>query len=119
MLPAKYDIKDLYRGDTYRRTFRLRFVNADDTLGDYADLTGCEPLAQIRTAVRAPEILETFDVTILDQTETPGGVQIELTPEQTATLPDTGRWDLQLTHPNGDVRTYLAGTVKAAGQVSE
>lgn len=117
MLPAKYDIK-VYRGDTWRRVVRFRTINADGTSGAYADLTGCVPLAQVRTAAKAPDILATLVTAVLDQTAEPGAVQIELRAVDTAELPDSARWDLQLTHPNGDVHTYLAGRVIATGQIT-
>lgn len=119
MIPAKYDIT-LYRGDTFRRTFRIRTINEDKTPGPYADLTGCTPLAQVRSAERAPTIVETIGSVILDQTDpaTLGSITISLTATQTAELADSTRWDIQLTHPNGDVHTYLAGGVTAKGQVT-
>lgn len=118
MLPAKYDFT-LYRGDTFRRVIRLRTVLEDGTLDDYADLTGCVALAQVRATTGATEILATFATSVLDQVTNTGAVQMELSPEQTADLPNSARWDIQLTHPNGDVHTYLAGKITATGQVSE
>lgn len=118
MLPAPYDFK-LYRGDTFRRVIRLRTVLEDGTLGDYADLTGCTPLAQVRVSTNAAAIIATFATSVLDQATNKGAVQMQLSPEQTADMPNTSRWDIQLTHPNGDVHTYLAGKIIASGQVSE
>lgn len=119
MIPATYDI-ELYRGDTYRKTFRIRTVTPDGEPGDYFDLTGCEPLAQVRSVVKAPTILQEFDAELLDQTDpdTVGAVRVALTGVQTADLPDNAVWDIQLTHPTDDVHTYLAGKVTAKGQVT-
>lgn len=118
MLPAPYDFK-LYRGDTFRRVIRLRTVLQDGTLGDYADLTGCIPLAQVRSATTTADLIATFATSVLDQVANKGAVEMVLSPAQTDNLPSTSRWDIQLTHPNGDVHTYLAGKITATGQVSE
>lgn len=117
MLPVKYDLP-VYRGDTFRRIVRLRTVNDDGSLGAYADLTGCTALAQIRLRETSTTALQVFAANVLDQTTDLGSVQISLTATQTADLPDLSRWDFQLTHPNGDVHTYLAGKVSVSGQTS-
>lgn len=118
MIPGKHDI-ELYRGDTFRR-FPTLSALIDGVPGDPIDLTGCTVLAQLRESPQATEPLHSFDAEILDQIdlETRGKIRIELTPAQTTDLPETTFWDLQLTHPNGDVFTYLVGTVTAEGQVS-
>lgn len=119
MKPASENL-ELYRGDTFRRRIRLREINPDGTPGAYLDLTGTTPLAQVRTADRAPEILVTITVDLLDQSDpdTKGGLTISLEPAETAELPDVCKWDLQLTWPSGDVTTYVAGKVIPSGQVT-
>lgn len=119
MHPAVYDIAP-YRGDTFRRIIRLRLMNEDGTAGAYADLTDCTPLAQVKGAENATTPLQTFITEVLNQSIVGnlGKVRVELAPSQTADLPKKAFWDLQLTHPNGDIHTYLAGKVTPSGQIS-
>lgn len=117
-MPATLNL-EMYRGDTFRKWWRIRSVNVDGTSGDYLDLTGCTPLSQMRRK-ETSSLLQQFTCTLGDQTDpnTVGLVTIELADDQTATLPDGAIWDFQPTHPSGDTITYLAGKVTVTGQVS-
>lgn len=116
--------RDMYRGDTYRETVTIRegIPNGSGGYdpGDPLDLTGCTPKAQIRTEFGAAAVLAEYAATIPDQTvlANRGQVRLELTSAQTAGLPDSARWGLQLTHPDGSERTYLSGRVTMTGQVT-
>lgn len=118
-LPADHKL-EMYRGDTFYQVFRLR-AEVDGVPGDYYDLTGCVPTAQIRRGPRATGVaLAEFTCAILPQLgDTLGGVSILLEPADTATLPTIAFWDLQLVHPDTTVRTFLAGEVETSGQVTQ
>lgn len=119
MLPATETLS-LYRGDSVRLVRRFRPVLEDGTLGAYFDLTGCTPKAQIRASSTATTVLVEFTATLDDQTDpdTVGGVILEIVAGDTSALPDGAQWDMQLTHADGFVRTYIAGPVVSTGQVT-
>lgn len=119
MIPASYDLT-VYQGDTFSKTFRIRQLNADLTLGAYLNLTGYVGAAQVRTSPSANSVLATFTVTLEDQTSYTGGVTISLTSTITAGLAVTTScvWDLQLTSPAGKVTTYVAGTFSVVAEVT-
>lgn len=117
MLPATENLS-LYRGDSVRLERRLRSVDAEGVSGDYFDLTGCTPKAQIRATAASADVLIEFDAELTDQTTTPGGVVLSIDAGLTGSLADKTLWDFQLTHPDGAVRTYLSGDVTAKGQVT-
>lgn len=116
-LPAKSTLK-LYRGDTrvWEDTFRQAPV-PPATVGDPIDLTGYEWLAQIRATEDATEVMATIDVDIIDAEA--GTIRRTLTADEADKLvAGTAHWDLQATHPDGAVRTYMAGSVRVIGDVS-
>jgi hypothetical protein len=119
MEPATYDLT-LYQGDDRKLTFRLREQNEDLTPGAYIDLTGSTPKAQIRATPEDPTVAAEFTATLLDQTTTPGGVQLVLTGAQTAALDPaiTYSWDVQVENPATEVQTYLRGSVTVEAQVT-
>lgn len=113
MLPAREDLT-FYRGDTQRLVRRLKDAN-----GDFFDLTGCTPKAQIRTLTSSPDVLIEFTCSLDTQSgSTLGGVILAIPAGATSALPSTTMWDFQLTHPDGSVRTYLFGNITAEGQVT-
>ena len=120
MVPAEQNIT-IYRGDSFSLTLRLRQRNADGTAGTYLDLTGVVARAQIRATEDAPDVLATFVTTVLDQVATPGGVSLTLATADTAVLPANmpSKWDVELDFPNGDVKTYLKGTVSVVADVTK
>lgn len=123
MQPSPQDIT-IYQGDNYDFFFRLRERVWDAGLGDYVagayiDLTGWTGRSQIRANATAAAPLAEFAVTLSDQTATPGGVLLTLTPEQTAALPPgTAVWDVELTNNVAEVHTYIAGRVNVSAQVT-
>lgn len=116
MLPAIDDI-NLYRGDSVRLVRTLKTADENDTLTPYV-LTGCIPKAEIRTAEAPAEVLVEFTATLANQVTDPGTVYLVIEAGVTDTFPSTARWDFQLTHPDGTVRTYCQGKVSAQGQVT-
>lgn len=109
MTPGSYSLQ-LYRGDTYRWQFKL-FNDVNQTLP--ADLTGVTAAAQIRdkpggTAIAALSCTVTL----------PNLIDAVLAASDSAILPSSGAWDLQLTYASGDVATVLAGPVNVTPDVT-
>lgn len=118
MKPATLNL-DIYRGDSKDVYFRVRDKNTDGSPGPYKVLTGATPKSQIRADKNNPAVLAEFTASLDDQVARPGGVLLHLTGAQTTAItPDTAVWDVQVTHANGDVTTYLAGTVTITGDVT-
>lgn len=115
---------EVYQGDTFHFYFRIRKkvwdTNAQQYVAsDYLDLTGSTVLAQIRESAISGTVLATFTATLSNQTTTPGGILLALTPALTAALPATGGvWDVQVTNTASEVRTYINGVVNVYLQVS-
>jgi hypothetical protein len=117
MLPASKNIL-VYKGDTYEMFFRLkRKIAINNT--QYIDLTGATVAAQIRTTEASSTVLAEFDCVVEDQEDpdTVGGVTISLPAAETTTLTD-GKYDVQVTYPDGKVKTYLKGDVKVTQEVT-
>lgn len=116
--PARYDLS-IYQGDDFSLTLRLREQNPDLTLGAYIDLTGATAKAEIRATAASATVLAEFTATVLDQTVTPGGLQLSLTHDQTAGLAAgvNGVWDIQVTQA-GLITTYLHGNVTVTAEVT-
>jgi len=108
--PGKYDLA-LYRGDTYRWTFRL-WADAGKT--QPVDLTGATVSSEIRDRTGG-----TMIAVIGCTLGGPGEILAELDPAAFATIPATGVWDLQVTFPDGTVRSMLAGKVTTTGDVTD
>jgi hypothetical protein len=109
--PGSYDLA-MYQGDT----FALRVTLRDKATGAPLDLTGYEPLSQIRAKPHDDTPLAAFDATV----DGPAGViRLDLPAARAAALaPGRQVWDLQTTDPDGNVRTWLAGKATVTGQVS-
>lgn len=102
----------IYHGDTYRWQFTL-WQDADKTIP--ADLTGVLCKAEIRSAPQGT-IITTIDLTV----QTPNTILAILPTAKSQLLPKTGgTWDLQLTYPDGDVQTVLAGAVTVTMDVTD
>lgn len=114
MLPATRDLT-IYKGDTFTMQVRLRQKTVDGLAGASVDLTGATPKAQVRTDYDAPAVLADFTCTLAPATS--GIIQLELSAAQTATF-TTGVWDLQVTFPDGRIRTYVTGTVTTQKEVT-
>jgi len=122
MKPGVYDL-EIYQGDTFRRTLRLRqrVLDTDGVTwisGAYIPLTGYTGAAQVRETKIATDVTATMTVTVLDQTITPGGVTLYMPASATSLITKDQVWDLQLTAPNGDVTTFLAGAVTLVQEVT-
>lgn len=116
MIPGRYNISDVYTGDSWDRTFRIR--KAD---GTYMDLTGLMALAQIKDGAGA--LITSFTVSVYDQLSeaTKGAFMLSLTPAQTAALPVgvSGVWDVEFANlTRSVVYTPVAGTISWTPDVS-
>lgn len=111
MTPGDYDL-DLYRGDSYRWQFQL-WADAGKT--QPVDLTGCTVKAEIRDKPRGT--VSAVITTAVDTT--PGVITASLSATTTAGLIPSGAWDLQVTYPDGEVRTVLAGKVTVTDDVTD
>jgi hypothetical protein len=109
--PGTYDLT-IYQGDT----FSLRITLVDKATGDPVDLTGYDPLSQIRAKSHDRDALATFDAEV---DPAAGVITLKLASADSTALPP-GRqvWDVQTTDPDGNVRTWLAGKATVTGQVS-
>lgn len=110
MTPAALPLT-IYRGDTYRWEFTF-WQDIDKT--SPCNLTGVIPKAEIRSAPGG-SLITTIDLTLT----LPNIIYASLSATNSAMLTKKGgAWDLQLTYPNGDVVTALAGTVTVTMDVT-
>lgn len=108
-LPTNVDL-EFWRGDA--QEFIVRFTD-DATPPNPIVLTGYTPLAVIRSSFTAPTTY-TFTTTVQNINE----IRVYLPSSISKTIPAGDYiWNLQVTAPNGDVRTYLAGDVKVYAEV--
>lgn len=110
MQPGRYDLS-LYRGDTAA----LRFVLWEDT--------GHTVPYDISTATAASEIRDKSGgavITALTCTVTaPNIIDVVLDAAASPSVVAKGVWDLQLTWPDGTVRTVIAGNVTTTADVTD
>jgi len=110
MTPGTYDLI-LYRGDTEKRSVEL--FSDDAGLVPY-DLTGAVAAAEIREKTAGTHIVDLdVDITL------PNKILVSMDPDNYATCPATGIWDLQITTVDGDVLTPLRGAVKVTPDVTD
>lgn len=106
-LPQNIDMT-FWKGDS--QEFVVKFKNE---LGAPMTITGYTPLAVIKSSFNSPTSY-TLTTTVQNTNE----VKVYLPSSISKTIP-AGEyiWNLQLTAPNGDVRTYLAGDVVVYAEV--
>lgn len=100
----------LYRGDTYRWQFRL-WQDTARTLP--SDLVGATAVSQIRDRPGG-RLIVSLACTITP----PNTIDAVLVSADSAKLPGTGAWDMQVTYASGDVATVLAGPVNTVVDVT-
>lgn len=107
LMPKNLDLI-LWKGDA--RDFTVKF---NDENGQALALAGYTPLAAMKASFNA-STQYTFTTTVQNGNE----VRVYLPSSISKTIP-AGEyiWNLQLTAPNGDVRTYLAGDVTVLAEV--
>jgi len=109
MIPGQYALS-VYKGDTTRWQFTLW---ADGSMQTPTDLTTVTVASQIRTRPGGTLLLSLAPVVTL-----PNIIAIAIAASDSATLPTTASWDLQLTYSTGDVNTVLAGPVNTITDVT-
>ena len=114
MTPLKMDL-EIYRGDTFEEALRIR----DDDPAELYTLTGMTGKAQIRQNNGASVMAE-MTVTLMDQTEVPGGFVLSLTAAQTAGLvPGSAVWDVEFANAGRTiVETPISGNVTIGADVT-
>ena len=118
MKPPTFNI-EIYQGDTFSMFMRLRALDSNGDPGDYIDLTGSTAKAQIRANAAAVDPPDAeFTCTLGNQGTVPGSLFVELTHTQTAALTGNGVYDVQVTHADGRIRTYLAGTTTLIKEIT-
>jgi hypothetical protein len=110
MMPGGYSLA-IYRGDSHAWRFTL-WEDADKTVP--ASLNGISVKAEIRDRP-AGTVIQALTIVVTQ----PNIIDASLTAVQTAQLPASGRWDLQLTSASGWVSTVLAGAVKVTGDITD
>lgn len=127
--PAKLDI-EIYQGDTFELFFAIKekVPESDPVTYAYVNLTGQTGKAQIKKLQKVEGsnpptfesiVLADMEVTLADQTTLPGRVLLRMSPEITAGIPSSGKWDFQLTNADDDVNTYLRGAARLTKDVTE
>lgn len=108
--PRQADLT-LYQGDDWAATVNV--LNLDMSP---ADLTGYTAQAQIRRSVadQDPVVAAELQATV----ELPNLVLLFLSHAQTTLLAGQYQWDLQLTSPQADIVTILAGGVNVTQEVT-
>lgn len=109
MIPGRLPLT-LYRGDTGRWRFSL-WLDANKT--QPTDLTGATALAQIRDRAGGSLIVSMECAITL-----PNHIDMVLLSADSARLPSSGAWDLQVTYASGDVITVLSGPVNTTSDVT-
>lgn len=109
MNPGSYTLQ-LYRGDSYNWQFTLYDDAAQTTP---SDLTGVQVHAEVRDKPGG-----TFICTLTCTVTLPNVILARLSAGDSAKLPSSGVWDLQLNYPTGDVATVLAGAVNVTPDVT-
>lgn len=114
--PAKLKLK-IIQGATFRR---LLVWLAPDKITPI-DLSGCTARMQVRSEVESPTVL-------LELTTENGGIVIDgpagklilhLPPAATTAISwESGVWDLEVVHPNGDVTRLAQGSISVSPEVT-
>lgn len=118
MQPYQQDVTS-WRGDYYAAAFRVRSRVWNPMLnngtggwepGPYKDLTGWTGDYQLRDDPDTTTAAATGVVEILDQVTYLGGVRYHLPGTAVVDLAGPYFYDVQLTDPDGNPRTFVAGT---------
>lgn len=99
----------IYRGDTYRRTFRLW---SDQAKTVPVDLTGVTVAAEIRNRPGGSMMAQLLCTVTTNQ------VTVEVSAAVSRLIQTAGVWDLQLTYPSNEVRTVVYGPVRVDADVT-
>jgi hypothetical protein len=109
MAPGKFDLA-MYRGDSHSWRFVLW---KDDAKTQPLDLTDAKVESEIKDKIDGTAILPLPCVVTL-----PNTVDISMNPSMYQHCPMDGVWDLQVTFPDAQVHTPIAGEVKVTADVT-
>jgi hypothetical protein len=99
---------NLYEGDDF-----FLDIAVDDTASPI-DLTLYTPKSEIRSVPGSPDLLASFDVTVVDATH----LRLHLSSVESTGLPQVAAWDVQITDASGVVTTLAYGQVITVRQVT-
>ena len=113
--PAEVELR-FARGDD--AIFNVR-AESSDSPGTYIDFsTYSNFLCQLRVDPDATTVLATATVVDYDNGGGDRGVTVSLAAADTADLPETCCWDLQMDDADGKTRTWFAGPVRVKRDTS-
>jgi hypothetical protein len=108
-MPGTLDL-DVYRGDSAHWQLAV-WTDVEET--EEYDLTDAVAEAQIRVRPGS-DLLAQMECVVTP----PNVIDVDLSAASSAGLTRSGWWDLQLTFPDGAVRTLLAGRVTVTADVT-
>jgi hypothetical protein len=100
----------VYRGDSHHWVLTLW---SDQAATVPIDMAGVSPKAEIRQP--GGPVVATLDCAITP----PNAITVTLAAADSAALPGLVGWDLQLTFPDGSVRTVAAGPITVTADVTD
>lgn len=109
MTPEIYNIENQYRNDTFDG---IEFKIENEVTGIGIDLTGCQILIQFKGGYQKSELVKTIsnDNKGIENTDLLNGV-FRILPFLVDWMPETYSYDIQITFPDGVVKTFVKGTV--------
>lgn len=111
-LPENVDLA-FWKGDALEF-----FVEFSDDQGVPLNFTGYVPSAALRASFNSPTVYNFACTLQTGEAEVLNRVRVYLPSSTSKTVPAGDYvWNLQVTAPNGDVRTYLAGDVTVYAEV--
>lgn len=117
VLPEKYDLR-LYRGDSYSWSFVLW---EDDAFTVPVDLAGATAAAELRNKPGGESII-VLSCAVVSTPSPPrtNTVAVDLAAALWDDAPGllAGAWDLEITYPDGSVRTVVSGKVTVTADVT-
>jgi hypothetical protein len=109
-LPENLDL-EIWQGDAQEY-----FILLKSETNVAIDLTGCTAQAVLRQSFSAPTAYSFVCTLVAPATD--GKIRMYMSSADSALIPAGDYvWNFQITAPNGDVRTYLAGDVKVYAEV--
>jgi hypothetical protein len=112
MTPGKYDFK-LYRGDSYAWQFKL-WQDSARTIPVVLTTAGTIVACEVRDKPGGVKIVP-LDCVVAS----PNIINVTMTSAMCKSCPAKGGWDLQVTFPDGQVLTPVAGRVAISPDYTE
>jgi len=117
-MTGKLDLPAIKRGSTWR--YWLQWLSHDE---EPILLTGCDINMQIRSSVDSPVILVDLSLTNerITKVDDTGEIFLHIPHTITSFINrniDFGVYDLEITHPSGEVTTLIEGSVEFSKEVT-